>query len=171
MIILISGAPASGKSTISSLLSKTCKFIVVPQDAFYTVEFTTKPENNFNFNVEDSSIIDWDGLHNFINSVIKTNKNLIIEGHRIFEDKYLMEIADYIFYLDIDKVKCKSRYLKRYSENYTPKQLQLKDKYFEQHVWPQHIQYEQNFKDFGKVIIKLTSSYDTVDIIRKFIYM
>lgn len=151
MIVLLTGAPASGKTTVSGLLSKLGKFIIVPQDAFYNVSFTTKPEES-QLKLEGCDIINWSRLLDVVVSCSKYT-NVLVEGHCIMDNQELVKLADYCFFINMDKNTCKTRYMNRFSEQYTQKQLQKKDKYFESHVWVNHSNYFQKHKENEKIVL------------------
>ena len=146
MIILITGASASGKSTVAMELSKVISAIIIPQDAFYNVdEFMLFPYDKVNDGrLELPDMIDWNKLITTIRS-IPQSVNIIVEGHCLYTCKQLIELADYMFYLTISYSMCKKRYVSRYADNYTIEQLEMKEKYFDKWTWPIHLQYYENY--------------------------
>jgi uridine kinase len=140
MILLITGIPASGKSTIASLLSKLGKFVVVSQDTFYKVEFTTHPEES-NINLEKDDLIDWNKLCDVVD-VLSKHVNVVVEGHRLLDNKSLVKKADKIIFLEVDKSTCESRYISRYDDS----NLEKKSKYFNDVVWKEHVDYKAKAK-------------------------
>jgi cytidylate kinase len=87
VLILVTGSTASGKSTISSIVSKLEKCIIIPQDSFYKhdfVDFPYKPGMDDRMERPDS--INWGGLLDIVNKN-STISNVIEEGHCILSNK------------------------------------------------------------------------------------
>lgn len=142
MLILITGAAGSGKTTISSLLSKTDKCVVVSQDSFYDCKFDLFPYNKNKGNeFELPDIINWEMLAKVVDALLKEEVDVIVEGHCVCENKYLMIKADYVFFLTIPKKLCKDRFMKRNSDNLSEEEMILKDEYFEKYTWLTHVEY------------------------------
>lgn len=167
MIILISGASASGKSTLSMELSKVISAIVVPQDAFYNCEFDLFPyDKETNGVIEQPDIIDWDKLIKTIKS-IPDNVNIIVEGHCVFTCWDLVMMADHCFFIDIGFEKCMDRFIKRNADNYTPDMLKSKKEYFIKYTWPIHKEYQKNHMTDDVIIIQ--SNLEAINNIKKVI--
>jgi broad-specificity NMP kinase len=144
MLVLITGCPASGKSSISCDLAKSINAIIIPQDAFFNGKFDFFPyDKDDNGAIEGSEIYDWKRLLFTVKRIYKV-VNVIVEGHRILECEALVIMADHIFNLTIDKRECKRRFTARYAENYTTEQLELKETYFEKFTWPISKEYRDN---------------------------
>jgi uridine kinase len=169
MLILITGAAGSGKTTISSLLSKTDKCIVVSQDSFYDCKFDLFPfDKNKGNEFELPDIINWEKLLNVVKVLIKENVRVIVEGHCVCENEDLMTMADYVFFLSIPKKLCKDRFMKRNSDNLSKQQLDIKEKYFEDYTWVTHVIYTnkiiKNYFWHEKFVI-IYGHYEGVNII------
>lgn len=149
MIILITGASASGKSSIAMELSKVLSAVIIPQDAFYNVtEFMLFPYDKVDDDrLEKPDLIDWKKLIKTVKS-IPTSVNVIVEGHCVYTCKELVDLADHKVYIGIDYATCKRRYVSRYADNYTIQQLEMKEKYFDKYTWPVHLKYCENFVRF-----------------------
>jgi uridine kinase len=165
MLILISGSSASGKSTLSSELSKIVQCIIIPQDSFYTCNFDVFPyDNNADGKLESPDLIDWEKLVGLVESIPK-NVNIIVEGHCIFTCKRLMELADYKFFIKIDYVKCLNRFVNRYSDdNYTTAMIKLKNDYFMKYTWPIHKEYAKN--NITTDVITVDSNLDALNVMK-----
>lgn len=145
VLILVTGSTASGKSTISSIVSKLEKCIIIPQDSFYKhdfVDFPYKPGMDDRMERPDS--INWGGLLDIVNKN-STISNVIVEGHCILSNKMLVEMADMIIFINTPKEICFERFMKRYSNNLTVEQKELKKNYFNDIGWPSHEKYIENY--------------------------
>lgn len=144
MLILITGASGSGKSTISINLSKMINAIIIPQDSFYTIPYDNAPfDNCVNDDVEGEGLIDWDKLCKTVVKIQATCKdvNIIVEGHCVFTSDILLELADALIYIEEHKNIIKRRFMNRYADSYTNEQLESKNRYFEEKTWPAHEKY------------------------------
>lgn len=169
MLILISGASASGKSTISMGLSKVISAIIIPQDAYYTCEFMLFPYDKVSDgHLEQPDIIDWKKLIDTVNS-IPENVNIIVEGHCLYTCNELVNMADHCFFIDIDYSTCKKRYVSRYSDNYTTNQLEMKEKYFDEFTWPIHKQYMDKIVLKNKNIHCIKCNLESIDNMKNII--
>lgn len=136
MIVLITGAPGSGKSTIASNLAKMINAVIIPQDSFYNVKFDNFPFDK-DVDVEGDEIIDWDKLGLMVKRVdIATGANIVVEGHLVAKNQRLLRYADVVVNIDSPFDLVKKRFMNRYSDNYTIEQLELKEKYFDEKTWP-----------------------------------
>lgn len=141
MLILITGSPASGKSSISCQLAKSTNSVIIPQDAFYNGKFELFPyDKDHEGYFERYDIYDWKKLVSVVKRTQNT-VNIIVEGHCILTCLELVSMADFVFNLTIDKPICKKRFISRYSDNYTLEQLEAKETYFEKFIWPIAEQY------------------------------
>jgi uridine kinase len=141
MIVLITGAAGSGKSTIASNLAKMISAIIIPQDSFYTVPFDNFPFDK-DINVEGDDIIDWDRLCSLLEQINSTSiTNIIVEGHIVAKCKRLIQYVDVIVDIDSPYELVRKRYLNRYSDNYSLSQLERKELYFDEKTWPAYIKY------------------------------
>lgn len=167
MLILISGASASGKSTLSMNLSKVINAIIIPQDSFYNFEFDLFPyDKETNGIIEQPDIIDWDRIIKTVKS-IPSDVNIIVEGHCIFTCRELVTIADHCFFIDIDYDTCINRFVKRNADNYTDDMIKSKREYFIKHAWPIHKEYENNYLTQDTVIIQ--SDLKAIETMKKII--
>lgn len=170
MIILISGAPGSGKSTITMETSKVTSSVVIPQDAFYKVtEFDMFPfDKDTKGKYEKPDMIDWDKLITTIEA-IPHNVNIIVEGHCLLSCKPLLDMCDHCFFIDINFHTCMKRYVSRNSDNYTTLQLEQKEQYFKEWTWPIHLDYiERHVKPITDVNY-IKCNLDSVDKIKEVI--
>lgn len=140
MIILLGGAPASGKSTMSVKLAKQTNSVIVPQDSFYDCEFTFSPFNTKG-ELEQPDIVDWKRLIAVV-SKVSNEVNVIVEGHCIYSNRELVSIADKCYFINIEYEQCREKYIKRY-ETYDSEEL--KGDYFDNYVWPIHKKYQEDY--------------------------
>jgi uridine kinase len=144
MLFLLTGASGSGKSTITSNLSKMLNAIIIPQDSFYKVPFDNFPYDKLmDVDIEGDDLIDWDKLCETVIKfhVVCPTMNVIVEGHRVFTSDILLELADVLVCIKEDKHIIKKRFMNRYSDSYSIKQLDMKESYFESSTWPEHERY------------------------------
>lgn len=144
VLVVITGASGSGKSTIAANLAKMINAVIIPQDSFYTVQFNNHPYTIADdIDVEGPELINWERLCTTLITVMTVlpTVNVIVEGHHVFSCDILVEIADVLVFLDTHRHIVKKRFMDRYSESHTNEQLALKDAYFENHTWPNHEKY------------------------------
>ena len=142
MKILITGNVASGKTSLSKILSN---FYEIKR--FEIDEIVHDIENNDKKRTLKEQI-------KIINTINKENKHYIIEGVLRKNQDFILNLVDQIIYLDIDKKILKRRIKKRYikqklkleKSSYTPSKEMLNNMY----KWNN----EFNSKDFLKRISK-----------------
>ena len=142
MKILITGNVASGKTSLSKILSN---FYEIKR--FEIDEIVHNIENNDKKRTLKEQI-------KIINTINKENKHYIIEGVLRKNQDFILNLVDQIIYLDIDKKILKRRIKKRYikqklkleKSSYTPSKEMLNNMY----KWNN----EFNSKDFLKRISK-----------------
>ena len=142
MKILITGNVASGKTSLSKILSN---FYEIKR--FEIDEIVHDIENNYKKRTLKEQI-------KIINTINKENKHYIIEGVLRKNQDFILNLVDQIIYLDIDKKILKRRIKKRYikqklkleKSSYTPSKEMLNNMY----KWNN----EFNSKDFLKRISK-----------------
>lgn len=140
VLIVMSGCPACGKSTMASNLSKIINAIIIPQDSFYTIPYDKVDHNG----EKAQELIDWEAMCRTIVKIQAVSGiNIIVEGHRVFTSDLLVELADVLILLENDKNIIKKRFTDRYPENYSTEQLELKGVYFEEKTWPNHEKYTE----------------------------
>ena len=142
MKILITGNVASGKTSLSKILSN---FYEIKR--FEIDEIVHDIENNDKKRTLKEQI-------KIINTINKENKHYIIEGVLRKNQDFILNLVDQIIYLDIDKKILKRKNKKRYikqklkleKSSYTPSKEMLNNMY----KWNN----EFNSKDFLKRISK-----------------
>lgn len=145
MIILITGASGSGKSTIASNVAKMINAVIVPQDSFYKVKFDNYPFDK-DVDVEGKDIIDWPKIGEVIKRIdMATNTNIVVEGHLVATNGRLLRYADVVVLIDSPYHLVKKRFMNRYSDNYSIEQLDQKEKYFDEKTWPAYEQYQTDY--------------------------
>lgn len=146
VLVLITGSSACGKTTLSSIVSKTLKSnIIIPQDSFYKHDFIQFPYGkDMGDKMERSDSINWGGLLELVKCNVDNHANVIVEGHCIMSCIDLVEQADVIFFISRPKDDCKKRFMDRYnSGSLTGEQIKQKSDYFDSVVWPCHERYMQ----------------------------
>jgi uridine kinase len=142
MIYLLTGASASGKSTLAMHFAKLRGCIIIPQDAFCKKPFQLFPHDgdNADGSLEKPDAYDWWRLVETV-KLVHEFSNVVVEGHCLLTCEKLVELADHVFFIDIDRGNCKSRYVRRYADNSSTSQLEDKEKYFDMFTWPIHCEY------------------------------
>jgi uridine kinase len=177
VLILISGCPATGKSTMAANLSKVINAIIIPQDSFYIISPDHYSFDKMNNNdIDDPESINWEEMcKNIVKIRTVTDVNIIVEGHRVFYCDILVELADVLIYLDNYKGIIKKRFMDRYPENYTIRQLEMKAVYFEEKTWPYHEKYVETIveslrkTDHDKFLYVLSNLERGINIIVDFL--
>ncbi len=88
MIIVITGTPGTGKTTISKFLEETLNLPVINEK-----EFALKHQIGEYDKEEDELVIDLTKLEKEINKYLEKRKNAIIEGHLLAEIKIKADVV------------------------------------------------------------------------------
>lgn len=146
VLILITGSSASGKSTLSSIVSKMEKCVIIPQDSFYSHDFVQFPyTRDMDDSMERPEKINWARLMDLVEKNIDINTNVIVEGHIVLTYEPLVKMADYIFFIQRPKDQCERRFMERGSEGLTSEQNDIKRDYFNNVTWPSHSKYVEEY--------------------------
>lgn len=161
LIVGISGATCSGKSSITTNLQKKFKnSIMMKQDDYFLPQNDSRhiliPELN-HFNWEILSSLDMKKMHDdvlkFINfeecEVNNVKRLLIIEGFSIFNYKPIAQLCNCKYFIEISKELCWSR---RKIRSYDPPDV---PGYFDKVVWPEYLRHKSEVvsdADFYKTI-------------------
>lgn len=146
VLVLITGSTASGKSTLSTIVSKEIKSIIIPQDSFYKHDFVQFPYHpDMDDRMERTDSINWGGLLTMVYTNLKNHANVIVEGHCVMSCEELVKKADLIFYISKSKDDCKKRFMERYSDGLSAEQNDMKARYFETIAWPTHGGYVEKY--------------------------
>ncbi|MDD3159349.1 MAG: AAA family ATPase [Candidatus ainarchaeum sp.] len=100
MNILLTGTPGTGKTTISSLLAKKFHLKVINEKDFALSNAIGK------FNQENELEIPLKKFESIANTYLKSNKNIIFEGHTLCEMKLNV---DFVILLKTDPEELESR--------------------------------------------------------------
>ena len=155
LLVTISGATRSGKSTMTERLEKrllklnhNVKALHLDDFRAYTLGGTRVVDTSGRRNWETPNNINFEVLLQNVNSNVRelsrerTNKRgvLLLEGFCILENKMVRDMSDIIFHLDISKAVCRER--RRTSSKYShPKRDWTFEQYFEEAIWPAHEAY------------------------------
>lgn len=134
---------------MSMHLSRMVNAIIIPQDSFYKVPFDNFPYDKVDDgDVEGHDLVDWEKLcETVVRIQAVTDTNIIVEGHCVFSNDILVELADVLIYITNNRSIIKKRFMDRYAENYTIEQLDMKGRYFDMKTWPCHEKYENEVVD------------------------
>ncbi|XP_051174682.1 nicotinamide riboside kinase 1 [Leptopilina boulardi] len=179
LVIGISGATCSGKTTIAQKLHKDLKnSILIQQDTyFHDVDdprhIWIEELNHINFDIISSldmkkmysdirKILDEKPLFNNVVSPKNEKKILIIEGFLIFDYKPILDLCNLKYFLTLEKEEC---YNRRKLRVYEPPDV---PGYFEKVVWPEyvnHLKVIMNNKELMKSI-KFYDGFSQEDVIK-----
>lgn len=152
LIVGISGATCSGKSTLAKELHKSIKdsVLIHQDDYFFPVNdprHTKIPELNC-LNWEITTSMDMNKMYSDVLNVIKampgrTNVNetneksvLILDGFLLFKSKDISDTCDVKYFLTLSKEQCWER---RKNRVYDPPDV---PGYFEKVVWPEYMKHQ-----------------------------
>ena len=137
-VLVISGCSKSGKSTVSNLIpsffkaqrattssNKYCKYVA---DERGRLGFNILVFSNDELRTNNGLDIGWDRMHQSLNSVTQNTPGLslvIIEGHRLWQNQGIIELAQYITWLSakpsvLRKRGCTPESLNNYTERLQP---------------------------------------------------
>ena len=155
LIVGISGATCSGKTTLARKLHKNFKnSVLIEQDNYFLSDNDPRhiwiPELNHN-NFDIISSVDMDKMHSDILKILnedsrsndKSNnevKVLIIEGFLFFDYKPIFDLCSLKFFLTLTKEECWNR---RQSRTYLPPDV---PGYFDKIVWPEYLKHKEKIK-------------------------
>lgn len=153
IVVGMSGATNSGKSTVTSKLTKAlthCQSI--NQDAYFRepsdehhvwVDLTATRRHQ---NWERLESVNWDSMGERIGQIVSQPVTsgrrgfLILDGHIILNYKPIAHICQAKFFVELDKKTVHSRRLQR---NYIPADP---EGYFDQCVWPMYLRNKEELK-------------------------
>lgn len=133
-VILISGASRSGKSSLAAKLTKHLPgCISIDIDDFILPE-RLLPRVKDRIDWEKPETIDWSKLTSTVSVKGRNHNYVVVEGIFALSNKSLIEMADYVVSLEIDK----PTFLKR-------RKLETRwgeePDWFLEHVWESHLKY------------------------------
>ena len=173
VVIGISGATRSGKSTLTYFLKKllgpnNCK--TLHQDKYFD---TMKIYSELNGNWDTPKALNHDAFYKNVAKEIKSYKEkisrkdinkhfyIILEGFMLFYDERINKYIDHFVWIEIPKKICYKRRMSTKPETPT---------YFRKYIWPNHQQYKGNI--FGEngdskikdklLIVDGTASVDSI---------
>lgn len=158
LVVVIAGVTCGGKTTISNHLSNIFNNIsVLHQDNFYHTNYEDNleyiPELNYH-NWDKISAYDMDKMMTSINS--QSSNILLLEGIMLLEEERILNLADLIFFIVLDKEECWER---RELRNYLPPEPAG---YFNKYAWPEYERHLAMVKKIKRNIIFLNGS-DRID--------
>lgn len=158
LIIVIAGVTCGGKTTIANNLINTFNNIsILHQDDFYFHNYEDRlesiPELNY-YAWDKISAYDMDKMMVSINS--QSSNILILEGILLLEDTRILNIADLIFFILMDKDSC---FVRRQARTYLPPEPAG---YFDKYAWPEYERHLAMVRKEKKNIIFLNGS-DNID--------
>lgn len=164
LIVGISGASCSGKTSVTTRLQKKFKDShIIRQDDYFLLQddprHTLIPELN-HFNWEILSSLDMPKMHSDLLKLINSNecrrdndkKLLLVEGFSIFNYKPVAELCNYKYFIDISRELCWSR---RRVRCYDPPDV---PGYFDKVVWPEYLRHKSQ-------IMNDTDLYKTIRVL------
>lgn len=152
LVIVIAGVTCGGKTTVSNnLKSKFNDISVLHQDSFYFPKdlLDEIPELNYQ-NWDKINSYDMDKMIEAINA--QTSKIVVLEGILLLEDLRILNLADLIFFILLDKDQCFER---RVARNYLPPDP---PGYFEKYAWPEYDKHLAMIKNVKRDIIFLNGT-------------
>ncbi|XP_029041494.1 nicotinamide riboside kinase 1 isoform X1 [Osmia bicornis bicornis] len=177
LVIGITGATCSGKTTLANRLQKELKnSIIVHQDNYFwpidDPRHVKIPKLN-HLNWELMSSMDMDKMRSDILKLIEFSPNdvnsiekncervLIIDGYLLFKCKVITNLCDIKYFFTVPKEISKERREKR---EYEPRDV---PGYFEEYVWPEYLKYKDEImkdKNLCKTITFIDGSKDSEEI-------
>ena len=128
-VLVISGCSKSGKSTVSNLIPSffQAQRATTSSNTYYKYVADERGRLGFNilvfsndeFRTNNGLDIDWDRMHQSLNSVTRNTPGLslvITEGHRLWQNQGIIELAQYITWLSAKPSVLRQR-------GYTPESL------------------------------------------------
>ncbi len=109
LIILVSGLPGCGKTTVGKKISQDFKIDYIDQFNYYIKDYDKKvklPDGSDVLNIYNNDAIDWKKLNKDVNS--KKEKGVVVSGIAFPNDK-LNFTPDYHIHLSISKKECLER--------------------------------------------------------------
>ena len=137
-VLVIAGCSKSGKSTVSNLMpsffkaqratTSSNKYYKYVADERGRLGFNILVFSNDEFRTNDGLDIDWDRMHQSLNSVTQNTPGLslvIIEGHRLYQNQAIIELAQYITWLSakpsvLRQRGCTPDSLSNYTQRFQP---------------------------------------------------
>lgn len=157
LVIVIAGVSCGGKTTISNKLVNTFSNIsILHQDDFYYTDYDQHLESipELNYHAWDKiSAYDMNKMMVSINS--QTSNILVLEGILLLEDVRIVELADLIFFITMEKDKCFER---RITRTYLPPEP---PGYFDKYAWPE---YEKHLAKIEKEKTIFLNGSDSIDL-------
>ena len=145
--ITISGATRSGKSTLTKNLKKKLretnrKVISIHLDNYraYTLGGIRVVDELGRRNWETSNNINFEALLLDLKKAKENADVVLMEGFCVLENKTIRETSHIVFHLDISKDQCRER--RRRSKNSHPSKDWTFDQYFDEVIWPVHLEYK-----------------------------
>lgn len=158
LFIVIAGVTCGGKTTIANNLTNTFNNIsILHQDDFYFSNYKDHLESipELNYHAWDKiSAYDMDKMIASINS--QSSNILVLEGILLLEDNRILNMADLIFFILMDKNNCLVR---RETRTYLPPEPAG---YFDKYAWPEYERHLAAIEKEKRNIIFLNGS-DNID--------
>ena len=136
MLIGITGLSCSGKSTLANKLQdKTSNSKIIHQDDYYNPVITIKDDN-----WDCPEAFDMEKMLHDIKIAIQTNHAVIVEGIMLVSNQDLVNLMDFVVFLNTDPQLCKER---RKNKSYIVQNQVWKEPtdYFDSIVYPNFFKY------------------------------
>jgi nicotinamide/nicotinate riboside kinase len=170
IVIGISGATCSGKSTLASKIHKNFpRSVMIRQDDYFL-----PPDDLRHIKVEELNHINWElitsldmqKMHSDIVNILESYKKdttnwtsmiLILDGFLLFKHKAITNLCDYKYFLTLTEKQCWER---RKERIYEPPDV---PGYFDKVVWPEYVKYQNEIVQNCNIENKLREVVTFID--------